>query len=35
MKLGQQVDDHLAFAPGMHPPGIERSAVKRVFSKTG
>jgi hypothetical protein len=28
MKLGQQVDDHLAFAAGMRPPGIERSAVK-------
>ncbi len=25
MKLGQQVDGHLAFAPGMRPPRIGRS----------
>jgi hypothetical protein len=25
MKLGQQVDGHLAFAPGMRPPSIGRS----------
>ncbi len=25
MKLGQQVDGHLAFAPGMRPPWIGRS----------
>ena len=34
MKLGQQVDDHLPFAPDMRPPGIEWSAVKS-FLKTG
>ena len=32
MKLGQQVDGHLAFAPGMRPPWIGRS-VKRLFLK--
>jgi hypothetical protein len=25
MKLGQQVDGHLAFAPGLRPPGLGRS----------
>ena len=32
MKLGQQVDDQLAFAPGMRPPGIGRSG-QAAFSK--